>query len=856
MDSYASQAGSATLKALLMDRSRAPPSPDPSTYSTDGGFSPFTSPQTVYSPSLHFPQHHRADDWQQESLNLPTPFALPSSPRTSDLNGVDGTTSDSSAAPSPASVRIAKRTRLPTARSEKGAPTVESFPAAAYVERAPRSDEVLARPRVGAGGDRIEGNHAFPPTIPPKSTSRTSSLDKLSETRSLASSTRSDSVRTARTTRNASESTVTPLVHSSGSWRAGLDATIKTIVSNRERDPRMRPEEDAQTRMMSLLGAFHPFASCGRVLIQLYRAGPKVKMISRAPWDSDDSLYVPPRRGSDAGDHHVAASMSSRNSSDKDGKVSLSSRARSLNIFNPDRKSAEMDELGDDERSVVGVGLGFGDIPMDESSSGSLYGGILSGRSSSPALDSYLRDMDEMDKDSPESPLRRPQFTRRSSSTTDIPSLKYPTPTALPTPPASATRPRPGAPRTLSTTSTGSKSSPTLPHSAPANITSFSTSDMAIPRSGSGATLTVDVARSIKSTSPSLHSNLPPSPPSPTASFAPRKGLDAIPLTGKQRPGYQLISLESARAREIARVSAAAAHRKAMLPVENIAVVKPRPREVSASTVSKVLRPKKSGFLKRMMGGDKTPTMGSAPVAVSLYEPEEDVVESFRMLPDDYVHDGSPLPPVPTIVAPSVTVSTSFPPGSHPGITPVKMMDAKKPHHLATPSLLSLRPVSMAFSAGLVDFLAEGPMSPPSYPLPTILHGAHSFKSSITSSSGYDDTFSSTSNSTSTTPTTSPSTLSFNVALPPFNAKQLPDPALYRSASSATAAASESIAIQDQFARAKQAWRTQQWDLESQIKALKGEVERLKVENAKGRGGLAETGSKVRPPRSIPRVEY
>ena len=397
------------------------------------------------------------------------------------------------------------------------------------------------------------------------------------------------------------------------------------------------------------------------------------------------------------------------------------------------------------------------------------------------------------------------------------------------------------------------------PRSAPANIATFSASERA-----SGRSSTMDSLSAYTTLTNPRSPSFPPSPPSPSSSFVPLAGVDETIATTSPGAGYTLISLAAARQRETDRVSAAAAQRQAMLPVEHIAgreeVVRrvgtpQRSRESSGGDLSsassgKTLKAKKSGFLKRMMGGDRPP-VPSMPMERS---PEVPVVESFRALPDDYVHS-APFPPPVTISSPHQSVdlksSVSFkiqpaPPGR---ANLLKMPSSDQLGARLAPAL-SLRPVSTFFSPGIAGFLADDTTShsrnttspstlrgvspsrsptTPDFATPIQSPFAPSFHSSTTGSSLFDDgaSISSSSVTTPLTPGFSPSISHFHPRpfSPPFSPKALPDPL------ASSRDGGESVAVgQEQFARAKQTWKKMQWELETQIRTLKAEVERLKEE--------------------------
>lgn len=243
-----------------------------------------------------------------------------------------------------------------------------------------------------------------------------------------------------------------------------------------------------------------------------------------------------------------------------------------------------------------------------------------------------------------------------------------------------------------------------LSRSAPAHITTFSPHDL-----NSNFLEPTKSLPSPNSTDPHLANPLP----SPNSS--------TVNLNGA---GYQLISLEDARQREVERIAAASRTRAAMMPVQFIAGNKDGSESihgegknsgsVSAASI-KSLKSKRSGFLKRFAGQFNGVNSNPLP----LPSPELPVVESFRALPDDYVHQSSPNLTVNNTIQPILSPPMKSLPSGLIGkegdgngnngkviftSTPVGDNDQRirkgAPSTIA-PSL-SLRPISMAFSAGLL----------------------------------------------------------------------------------------------------------------------------------------------------------
>lgn len=434
------------------------------------------------------------------------------------------------------------------------------------------------------------------------------------------------------------------------------------------------------------------------------------------------------------------------------------------------------------------------------------------------------------------------------------------------------------------------------PRSAPANMASFSAVETALPKSTSTSSLTVRIPPLKTSSSlQSIASGASLASPSPTSHFSAASPAEA-PLSSASTtgaatatspasgPGYKLISLAEARQRETDRVAVAAAQRKAMLPVEHIigreeiAYGAPEPREresssgslagrnsmassmgphsilaspsqhphpspnplarSSTSTIGRELKSKKSGFLKRMMGSEKPNAVPALPDRF-----DAPANESFRALPDDYVH-----PPPVTVSSPqntpslakSIKAAVSPNPGGRVAFLSTPAADPAQRLNKANAPSLQLRPMSVAFSMGLpLDFLAEKEaVLTPRLASPATegnLHSpfASSFRSATTDRSTIFDS-DSTSIASSAMPAT-PLTPAFSPLIPYFNHVA---PIVKSPSMTGFEGAESFAALQDSFQREKAVWKDQQWDLESQIRMLN-----LELDEAKGVGRQRREGS-------------
>lgn len=679
-------------------------------------------------------------------------------------------------------------------------------------------------------------------SAPPRADGTTFKEDRRAEEESSkVLSAREDSFAVELSSSSSSGFTVKPILRSESAESFASDSSRKGDLDAAV------DSDDVARRMTTLLGALLSLSCCWNCTDLCFSAGPKMKIISKAPWDLDgtEGPIDPPRRKSEASTRTLYPTTSShaRTKPSKDSVRSADdkpkfSRSRSFSALTLRNGSSEEDVRRSEDALR---GLGLGGLHAQESPPNPPRSPGLLPKPRSMTGSSRGRSFLDMD-DAPEG--RAAELGGAFS---------FPPPTAR------------GAvaafDKSYKTTSRGSPfdiivpgsplpSPPSAlhPRSAPANITTFSASERAYSRSSTVASLSIPSnmpSEPLSTRSPSTPT-FPSSPPSPSSSFIPLAGLDEASLPTSGGPGYTLISLAAARQRETDRVSAAAAQRKAMLPVEHIAgreeVVRrastpQRSRESSGGDLppssGKTLKTKKSGFLKRMMGGDRPPV----PTLPLERSPEVPAVETFRALPDDYVHSTAASPPPVTISFPHQSVDLrsavafKIQPAPPRRTNLLKMPSSDQLGRGLAPAL-SLRPVSTFFSPGIAEFLTDEkadsyrtPASPstsrgfspsrsptsPDFSTPIQSPLAPSFRSSTTAQSSLFDDRASFSSSVTTplTPAFSPSVSHFHSQpfSPTFDPKSLSDPA-----------------------KQAQAWRKMQWEFETQIRVLKAQVERLKGE--------------------------
>ncbi|KPV75415.1 uncharacterized protein RHOBADRAFT_43921 [Rhodotorula graminis WP1] len=675
------------------------------------------------------------------------------------------------------------------------------------------------------------------------------------------------------------------------SWQEGLDAAVGQLSE----DPSMTPEEDAMRRMKSILG-------------------PKTRIISKAPWvleDADDDAPLKPLVGRRSFDILTTATRSSSRPSlaeaSKEPVVAAAggsrkyARSHSVNTLLSSRALSD-DGRHEPEPSLAGLGiglvssrglstsdsrrslrslkpspsvpLGLGE-PLPDVAGASLaaYAGRATARPAATRAGSAGR---------------VPRVARTPASVVVVDQSSAPAPLASPTwavPPMSA-------PPTVSlfaharalTASDSKASLLTSPGSAPSTSPSPSTPNALYHLGTSPAS----------SAAGSYFSQVPGASPGPPPSTTPK------PAGGFA--GHRLISLEEARQRESERSAAAQRKAASTPPLETVVdrsasrLREPRTRSSTNESLSsrrgvqsptaivtsspkggqtpKAIKPKKSGFLKRMMGGGGGDKHPERLPALDSFRPS--LPSSTSILSLSSTTPGSSLGKSAGLQVAAGPLSSSTSSGHISFLTapPTDSRDRlnKRPHVPA----LSLRPISMAFSAGLPsDFLATIPspivkdeapspamptsapirlrsqsdkLTPPlrSAPLPTLAEPlaspyAASFQSSISPGAAsvlFDE-------SPACTPfgTATPITPSFcgNAASPPsdsaFTAERL-------------------VAVQDEYAVARRAWAHTQFELESQVKALEREVQRLRAGPARAcdRCGTTE-GGKARDVKTASAVQ-
>ncbi|GAA5848047.1 hypothetical protein JCM9279_007427 [Rhodotorula babjevae] len=778
----------------------------------------------------------------------------------------DFSTCSPSPSPSIGSVRMATFTRIPMrafppSRESVGARSVLSEAVDESVEDAPEDEDgvvwdarALASPDMVVG-DRLpqdlaailRGRPNEPPLGPP---SRDEATPPALE-RPSGPLPKSASAQTQLTVE---------------SWKEGLDA----VVGQLSEDPAITPEEDAMRRMKSILG-------------------PKTRIISKAPWDLDVAAADAPHKPL-AGRRSFDVLTTATRSSSKPSLVEAPkeaapaaaggsrkyARSHSVNTLLSSRALSD-DGRHESETGLAGLGIGI------EASRG------LSASDSRRSLRSL--------KPSPSVPLGlgEPLPDVAGASLAAYAGRATPRPSTART--GSAGR-LPKVARTPASvvvadpSSSAPLTSPTWaapPMSAPPTVSLFAHA-RALTASDSKASLLTSPG-SAPSTSPSpstpiaLHA-LGTSPASsavgsyfpqvPGASPGPPPSTATRPATGFA--GHRLISLEEARQRESERSAAAQRKAASTPPLETVVdrtasrLREPRTRSTTNESLSsrrgvqspsaivtgspkggqtpKAIKPKKSGFLKRMMGGggsssgdkhqDRLPSLDS-------FRPS--LPTSTSILSLSSTTPSSSLGKSAGLRAAAGPLSSSASSG-HISFLPAPPPDSHdRLHKRDHVPALSLRPISMAFSAGLPsDFLATIPspivedesrsptmptsapirlrahserLTPPlrSAPLPTLAEPlaspyAASFKSSI--SPGAPSILFDESPAWTTSGTTTPMT-----------------PAFFSSASTDSSLAPERLALlQDEYAAARRAWAHMQYELESQVKVLEAEVQRLRAGSA------------------------
>ena len=693
--------------------------------------------------------------------------------------------SDYSPVPSIASVRVATKVRAPASASRLGRRSVDQGAGAGEGQWA--AEAITNDFATGLGFEPAHLSTSFaqvPALVVPEN-----------EEAALGASPSREEVRAARRSSSIMGSPGNNSVADSDQgWKESLDAMVGHLSSSTSDS--LRADASPEARFVSILG-------------------PKLKMVSKAPWDdgalsdSQASSAMPPtptpvaaaapapavprksgdvRRAPSSGSRTGAGPSPSASPPAKENvKPAKTGRTRSFSFSARRSPAASAGDVAERDDAFRGLGLGLSQAPASV------------GMAESPSKRS----------------LRARESLTISPPLSVLPSRKS---TGSPNKAGAGT---PGTP--ASPPESGSRS-------APAHITAFSARETAI--SGLDSSLG-------PSLSPVFPEGLPLGPMSLAA-----KG-------GAAGPGYKLISLDEARARESERVAAAAvqreAYKKAMQPVEHIAgaETKAREREGTAdSTATRssqavstkegvpraAVKQRKSGFLKRMMHSQDKQAASHGAEAV----PPLPSMDSFRTLASH--DDHPPTLPVKNLDtggieqwavsgAPAATGKVAF------GATLRPAPDARGVGLSKLPAL-SLRPMSMAFSAGLpVDFLAgiDGSSGSGSEALgeedereqladaPSPRFAPSITSSTATTSSSVFDSDAASYASASRTPLTPafPSPSMSPAPLPPT-----PAPGAHLATPEGYAA------LREQYARATSSWMKERHALEKEVRDLRDQLER------------------------------
>ncbi|GAA5909921.1 uncharacterized protein JCM6883_003134 [Sporobolomyces salmoneus] len=673
---------------------------------------------------------------------------------------------------------------------------------------------------------------------------------------------------------------------SNESWKEDLDAAVKHLES----DPNLKPDADAMQRMKSILG-------------------PKLKMVSKAPWDSDlgddeplasalpstSSNALPSRRSNDILSRHTPspsnpspATASKPSKERKENVKPAKSRARSFSVLTSrkNNNSTSAEEVKEREEALQGLGLGLSQVtstPVPESPSKRSLKGLVKSYSGLPSCDSYY------------------DLTTRAKSQLDFSGRRHGSAEEIVSPVVTIVSERQRveagqlrkSARAPPPVTFDLVSAQNIPRSAPPTVSTFA-------RSESHASLIVrrpsphpssSMASLTTSSGPSTPSALIPAPPSPTSPDATRGGsyFTAVPGGGggggsSQSPtapysfGHHLISLEEARHRDtenrrkvtppssrlpghdsLSSLSSKARTRESTLESVGTRKHSTTPPALQSSnsspatTVSSLPTPrslklKKSGFLKRMMGGSDKHDRFEVPTPVPILDSSSRVSHSEEVR--TVLASSASIPSLNSVSVNSVSAPSSLskatgvtaqplPPSPNP--TPTLPTSSSRvafgPTPLADPNQrirkggfvapsLSLRPVSMAFSAGLPsDFLANlaaaetanNASNLASSSEPVISPNAPSFKSAVSNASAsvFDEAV------------LSPSALPITPLTPTFPLSPLASPGPNDNF------ATKYVALQEEYGKAKSNWKTQQWELESQIRSLQIELMKSKEEKQK-----------------------
>lgn len=706
------------------------------------------------------------------------------------------------------------------------------------------------------------------------------------------------------------------------SWKDNLDAAVREMTAG-DVDPAIRPEADAMTRMKSILGTLRrsQHSATNSADLSSSLAGPKMKIISKAPWDSDGSdgtlsPDAPPTPPKPVRTRSSMDAVRTKLPTKENEKPKSSARSKSFSLLNSRKPAPSEADIKASEEAFRGLGLGVTGVNLARfESSSSLSSKAL------PIGQSFLDLDDEKPQPVPKKKQSAPAPSNPSAFTFPPPPSSPPSPPKSRKSFSSSSRVRP-PPITFemitpssSTLPLASPNATSIPRSAPPHMASFVT----VPRSDSSASLGVRVpmtsasgsslatsGSSSPSTPTGMTTNFPPSPTSPTGSyFGPRSG--AASPTG---PGYKLISLEEARERESQRIAAVLAKKeKSMTPVEHIAgredvmyggSSKDRSREHTAESVTrtratsgpassaastapshgslpsistlaqapvKTLKPKKSGFLRRMMGADRAPPIEQQQPSLPS-PPLSDLARCDSATPSAQLAASPPYSV--TISSPHASIDLRHANSARGGLTPSPSVSfttaapASRVSFLPTPApdpelrlrkglapSLSLRPVSMAFSAGLPsDFLANvnsesklsssastpsAPMqiggwtSPPSTSPISPSQRPTSPTESLIAGSGPSSAQSPFASSFASSTTAGQSSLferDEDLAATPIT------PAFPSSPTNPTSPVlnvGSYAALQEEYSRARKAWKNQQWELETQVRVLQAELEQMKA---------------------------
>ncbi|GAA5881970.1 hypothetical protein JCM16303_003488 [Sporobolomyces ruberrimus] len=916
-----SPGGTSNIRDLLQERNRSSPLPPPSPALSDSGFSTFAdSPATVHSPIFNFAAHHpfddepftpeqrhQFDDYNSSPPSAPLPPApprlgiatnlddirpppriasppLPASPSNNTENF-----SDCSPSPSIASVRMAKVALIPHRRNFtphdasrlSAASSMLSGSLVANDETEEEEDEDDDRFKDSAREEWTETaleQSSFVEDLP-------RDLAKIMSDRDLASMDGSKTPvpppSSGRLPRLAGPRKVSPPPPpppkilksdsqnsdlSNESWKEDLDAAVKHLES----DPNLKPDADAMQRMKSILG-------------------PKLKMVSKAPWDSDigddeplaaafsASSSIPTgRRSTDllsrnASPPPLGPTVTPKSAKDRKENVKpTKSRARSFSVLTSRKNSNTAEETKERDEALQGLGLGLGQVSsLPDSPSKRSLKGLVKSYSGLPSSDSY-HDLTTRAKSQLDFGSRR----QPSSSIDDVSSPLVTIVSERQRVETGHMRRSGRAPPPV-TFDLVSSTNQNIPRSAPPTVSTFARSDShasLIVRRPTPHTSTS--MASLSSSSPSTPSALVPTPSSPTSPDASRGSyFTAVPGGSSQSPtaqysfGHHLISLEEARHRETenrrkvtppstrlnghdSSTSLASKTRTRESTLESVGTRKtsttpPASQSSTSSPATTVaslptprsLKPKKSGFLKRMMGGTDRHERYEMPTPVPVLESSRGVLqEEVRPI----IVSSASIPSLKSYSAPSslskatglkTPVMASSPnPSVLPtsssrvafGSTPLPDPSQRLRKGFAAPSL-SLRPVSMAFSAGLPsDFLANiaAAESAKSNPLSTlgsddlVSPNAPSFKSAIStaSTSVFDEAV------------LSPSGLPITPLTPTFPNSPAVSPGPHEDYST------KYVALLDEHNKAKSSWKSLQWELESQIRSLQIELEKTREE--------------------------